>query len=922
MDEARREEGGPRAAGRPGAAGGVGVAEGLAATLTQVDPAVPEAREGPGVGPRVGRFTILGRLGAGNMGVVYTAYDDILDRKIAIKVLRGGGEDGQLRLLREAQAMARISHPNVVAVHEVDTAGGQVYVAMEFIRGVTLQAWQREPGRDWAAIVDAYVQAGRGLAAAHEAGLVHRDFKPSNAMIGADGRVRVLDFGLVRARDGGEASGLDAASSHSRISLQITHEGDVLGTPAYMAPEQIRGLPVGPAADQFSLCVSLYEGLYGQLPFRGESLAALFRSISAGRVAEAPRGSRVPGWLRAALLRGLQPDPAARYPTMDALLRALGARPVGRRRLWIGVAAATVAAALAGFLVAKSQGPARCSGAEAELAAVWGPQARARVDAALGAAAPSLAAELRPRVRAALEVYATAWRASHRDACLSHARGEQSDLLLDRRMACLARRSAALGEAVAVLSEADPGVAVEALRVVHELPAVRRCNEVAALAAEVAPPDDPAVAATVSTVRRELTRAETLARAGRYAQAIALADRAVAAAEGGGYPPLEAEALVTRGRLALDTMPTPADLEALGRAMLLAVGSRMDELAAEAIALQVYARSRFADALATALDDVPLAEALARRLPEPDAVLGLLANNVGTVHLSRGARVAARTAFRAALERRQRALAPDDLELAYTLANLALVEDTPARRDQHLRRALGILAAGLGPAHPQTQDLRLTAARNTLDPAAAQALLEPGCAAQARLTPEDQVGRARCLADLGHHVAEAGDAGRAATLWQAASELLRGQEAPGSEGLRTAALAALGRGGADEALLARLRAGVAALAGATAWWARGERAELQLLLGLNLGETPAAMAALRAAVVDFVAVAEQGGDVFTQQQLASARVRLVELHARGLAPAEEISLDRAAAEAWYRAAGPAYLWRLDALMRAASETMN
>ncbi|MBL8975075.1 MAG: protein kinase, partial [Myxococcales bacterium] len=156
------------------------------------------------------------------MGVVFTAYDDVLDRKIAVKVLRGGGEGASLRLLREAQAMARVAHPNVVTVHEVGTSHDQVYVAMEFIRGATLQVWQREPGRRWTEIVEAYIQAGRGLAAAHAAGLIHRDFKPANAMIDVDGRVRVLDFGLVRAQQAMHEPVGDVSGSRHQMSVQLT----------------------------------------------------------------------------------------------------------------------------------------------------------------------------------------------------------------------------------------------------------------------------------------------------------------------------------------------------------------------------------------------------------------------------------------------------------------------------------------------------------------------------------------------------------------------------------------------------------------------------------------------------------------------------------------------------------------------------
>ena len=350
-------------------------------------------------GAAIGRFVMLELLGRGGMGEVFLCYDPELDRRVAVKLLRPmrGGRAGEApaRLLREARAIARLSHPNVVTVHDVAVWEGRVFLAMEYVAGPTLTAWAREHAADPAAIVAVYRQAGEGLAAAHAAGLVHRDFKPSNAMIDADGRVRVLDFGLVRAQAGLDVTTVDASSSRHHMALQLTHAGDVVGTPAYMSPEQIRGAEIGPASDQFSLCVALHEALYGQLPFAGDSLGSLFRSIQRHKLPEPPRGSRVPAWVRAALLRGLHPVPEDRFASMDALLRALGASSTRRRRLGLGIGVGAVAvAALAGFLTARAQGPELCTGAAAELAAVWNDGGRDGLGRALSAAGPAFDAEL------------------------------------------------------------------------------------------------------------------------------------------------------------------------------------------------------------------------------------------------------------------------------------------------------------------------------------------------------------------------------------------------------------------------------------------------------------------------------------------------------------------------------------------------
>jgi hypothetical protein len=286
-------------------------------------------------GEQVGRYIILNRIGAGGMGVVYAAHDPELDRKIALKLIRrrerldGGARDPQERLIREAQAMARITHPNVTAVHDVGRHGDQVYVAMELISGETLAAWLAAKKRSPAQIVDVFRRAGEGLRAAHVVGLVHRDFKPNNVMIDCEGRVRVLDFGL--ARPAGIRDGSEPSSSPSRLEANLTASGVLQGTPAYMAPEQLKGKPADARSDQYSFCVALWEALCGTRPFAGSIAARL------GEAGARPRlhASHVPGYLLRALKRGLAAEPEARFATMEALLNALAPR---RRALaWLGV---------------------------------------------------------------------------------------------------------------------------------------------------------------------------------------------------------------------------------------------------------------------------------------------------------------------------------------------------------------------------------------------------------------------------------------------------------------------------------------------------------------------------------------------------------------------------------------------------------
>lgn len=327
--------------------------------------------DGAYIPAQVGRFPILRRLGSGGMGAVYAAYDELLDRKVALKVMhntRGGSLGRKQRTLVEARALARLTHENIPMVYEVGEAEGQVYISMEYIDGATLADWMAEAPRSWRDILSMYVQAGAGLAAAHQAGIVHRDFKPDNVLVGRDGRPRVVDFGLARLGDQGshqvavpsslsgqlpvpatsaEAGGEAGSAApplrtlSARASLdRLTMAGSISGTPGYMSPEQYQGGDVDAFSDQFSFCAALYEALYGYLPFAGETLEELAKSVH-GAPRQPPAGSKVPLEVQKALLRGLSPVARQRFASMSDLLSALrlelsesaGSSALGRFRI-------------------------------------------------------------------------------------------------------------------------------------------------------------------------------------------------------------------------------------------------------------------------------------------------------------------------------------------------------------------------------------------------------------------------------------------------------------------------------------------------------------------------------------------------------------------------------------------------------------
>lgn len=336
---------------------------------------------GPAKRVKVGRYRVEGKLGAGGMGVVYRAHDPELARDVALKLMNTAAvsdeEAGRARgrLVREARAMAQLAHPNVIHVYDVGAVDDGVFIAMELVDGDPLSKWIARETPGWRETLRCYLDAGEGLAAAHEAGIVHRDFKPENVMLGSDGRVRVGDFGL--AGGPGSETGRhelapgdsgSASVDHGSVSSSLTRTGALLGTPKYMAPEQETGLSATARSDQFGFCVALYEGLYGHPPFDGTTVARYRQAVNEEAV-RIPEDPDVPKWVFDALRRGLHRDPADRHPNMRTLLDALGSglsaltepRPRKRRALWIwalGVGVGVMAAVGSGLAVGSDPAPA------------------------------------------------------------------------------------------------------------------------------------------------------------------------------------------------------------------------------------------------------------------------------------------------------------------------------------------------------------------------------------------------------------------------------------------------------------------------------------------------------------------------------------------------------------------------------------
>ncbi len=541
----------------------------------------------------LGRFRLLQRLGEGGMGTVYAAFDDRLDRKVAVKLLRQSrldNEELRERTLREARALARLSHPNVVHVYEVGEIEDQLFVAMEFLAGPTLRAWLDEATRSWQEVLTVFRQAGEGLVAAHAEGIVHRDFKPHNVMFGADGRVRVLDFGL--ARVGGVQA--QRGPAQERVGDELTQTGAVLGTPAYMAPEQFEGRTADVRTDQFAFCVTLYEALYGERPFTGRTLNELADAVKHAKIDESPSGSSVPTWLRKVVLRGLERAPDKRFESMPALLDALGNDPALRRRkLWTAAGFVAVLGVGAWGVLGSEQAEAQmCTGMEDKLAGVWDDERRAEVETAIEATGLNYAADTAVRVERALDDYTQAWVAARTEACEATQRGTQSGELLDLRMACLDERLVYVRETVDVLAQADATVVSKALSAVEKLPALERCADVAALTAELPPPEDPELAKRVAELDERLPEAKVLRLAGKYEQSLAIANAVVTEAEALGHEPLRARAWLEQGYSLGRNGNSEAAKAAYERAFGTSLGLGMTEVAANAATALIYVTSQ------------------------------------------------------------------------------------------------------------------------------------------------------------------------------------------------------------------------------------------------------------------------------------------------------------------------------------------
>ena len=614
----------------------------------------------------LGRYRLLEQVGTGGMGIVWGAWDPELERRVALKVMKPTLAAARERVVREGQALAKLSHPHVVPIYDVGVVDEEVYLVMEWVQGETLRAWMSEP-RAVRDIVRAYREAAMGLAAAHDAGLVHRDFKPDNAMLGKDGRVRVLDFGLAQAEGGTK----------------------IAGTPRYMAPEQREGGEQTPVVDQYALGIALREAL----------------------------PDPVPKWLASIIARATAERPSDRFASMHDVVAALGNDParVLRRRVAIASAIALAGATFAVGFAVRNDAEERCTGEDV----TWEAGARDKTRAYLAALGP-YGAQVAARAGVELDAYAKRWTAASVGACKAHDRGELTDPIYTTNVACLTRARSALSTVRDVLATTTRDRLPDAFKAARSLPAVENCKT------EVIPAPT-AIARRVEENGVAVARARVLALA-VDPKAIEAASAAAKQADEIGYPRQIGRASLVHGLALLLQQKRDESVTAFEHATSAALEANDVPTAIEAVARRLYASNgaRGVDA-STTIAKVELAFALAKGLSGPDAFArALFYNNVGTFYMTRDDRTAAKTWFQEADHARPPA-SPETFELAGIYGNLALVETDRAKRDALFARHARELEAAVDRDHPLTLDTRINAGMFTEHPQRSAELLSEGC---------------------------------------------------------------------------------------------------------------------------------------------------------------------------------------------------
>ncbi len=689
-------------------------------------------------GAQIDRYVIVEKLGQGGMGVVYRAYDPKLDRLVALKLLHGSvvrNQKGKASWLRrEAQALAKLSHPNVVSVFDVGELDDRIFLAMELVQGQTLKAWlsKRSKTRPYFEIVGMFLAAGEGLWAAHQVGLVHRDFKPSNVMVGDDGRVRVLDFGLarsVRELVQSDDTQIDPLSRNDKsipdtdqqipprslVSQSFSATGEIAGTPGYMALEQLRGGYVDARSDQYSFCSALYEALYQVLPYEGENIDDLIANIEARRVQEKCADNKIPVWLHPVVLKGLDPDPDGRYLSMAKLLTALRDDPVRKRRKRMAIGS------LIGLVVLMTvfiiwlgaiAGGIECAAPESELDTIWSRTIKRDMAKAFAASDLWFSDDTYLRVSGHIDEYMSKLRLAYVQACEdTHKYGRQSIQLLDRRIICLRRKQYQLAALTKQLSEqVDDRAVNNAIKAVLDLPDPGRCRDVEVLVEDTLLPVDPTLQERIEKLDAMLEKVEVHIKLGTYPEGLQASEYLLVQIENIDYPPLKAGALYLKGTLQEKMGDYQSAEKTLRQAIQVAAFCKNVTLLTRASLRLVWTigiRKRDFDGAFEVLR--VLDEKLLAWLHTPVDLMADYHHHRATLLAVEGRFDEAGVLFRQAVAERRQVLGDDHPAVAISLNSLGNIFSEQGKYSQakpYYEQALMILEKVLGPKHPDvTQPL-------------------------------------------------------------------------------------------------------------------------------------------------------------------------------------------------------------------------
>ncbi|HEX5058815.1 MAG TPA: serine/threonine-protein kinase [Kofleriaceae bacterium] len=668
----------------------------VAALSSSVEPTPASVQPGS----RIGRYVIVDELGRGAMATVYRARDPELDREVALKLVhfRDGGTSAE-RLLREARAMAKLTHPNVTRIYDVGTEGDAVFLAMELVAGMDLARWLRD-SHTWREVVAVFAAAADGLAAAHRQLLIHRDFKPANVLVGDDGRVLVSDFGLVHTPSEADR---ELAAGQVADDVLLTRTGAIVGTPAYMAPELLAtAAAADELSDQFSFAVALFEGLYGVRPFVGDDLQALRANVLAGRIRVLPADRDVPGWLHQLVLRGLGPR-ERRFASMAALAGALRADPRRRRRLigaFAGVALVAATAVAGASKLAAKEAVDPCAAGDDKIAASWSPLKAIELRVGFAKSGVPFAADAYTATAARLDRFRTDWAAGYRAACQASRAGVQSGDLLDRRMQCLDSRRHELDALLGVLAAPDRSTIAHAPETADALSRVADCGNTVALGTLMPPPAG-VDAGAIDKVKAGIARVHVLRNSPNPKHVIEEADQVLADAKKLGYAPVLAEANVASAIVHMVANQTKEANQAVEDAVVAAEAGRDFYTKAHALAVGMELAYNTGD-FTGAVNRDRLARAALSAIGGNEKLEADLESVLGWIAARQEDESAAEKHLRRALELRIHALGAQDLTTARAYENLGTAlgnRDLAAALGEY-EKGLAIERAQLGGKHP------------------------------------------------------------------------------------------------------------------------------------------------------------------------------------------------------------------------------